>query len=73
MQQLNANSENTRSRMGASYADSMSMGAREDESSTGRCWAAGFHHVMACSRWAGALKLNELFISLIFKFFSGRG
>jgi hypothetical protein len=28
---------------------SRSTGVKEDESSTGRVWAAGFHHVMACS------------------------
>jgi hypothetical protein len=27
----------------------MSTGAKEDESSTGRSWAAGFHHVTARS------------------------
>jgi hypothetical protein len=25
----------------------MGMGTKEDESSTGHVWAAGFHHVMA--------------------------
>jgi hypothetical protein len=49
----------------------MSMGAKEDESSTGRVWAAGFHHVMARSRLVRVLKLNEPFIYLIFKFFGG--
>jgi hypothetical protein len=29
---------------------SVSTGAKEDESSTGRIWAAGFHHVTAGSR-----------------------
>jgi hypothetical protein len=37
---------------------SMSTGAKEDESSTGRVWAAGFHHVMAHSCLAGVLKLT---------------
>jgi hypothetical protein len=42
---------------------SMGMGAKEDESSTGRVWAAGFHHVMASSRLAHILKLMDcLFI-----------
>jgi hypothetical protein len=42
---------------------SMSRGAKEDESSTGRVWAAGFHHVTARSRLAGVLKLrNRLFL-----------
>jgi hypothetical protein len=39
------------------------MGAKEDESSTGCIWAAGFHHVMARSCLASVLKLmNLLFI-----------
>jgi hypothetical protein len=42
---------------------SMSTGAQEDESSTGRVWAARFHHVMACSRLVRILKLmNCLFL-----------
>jgi hypothetical protein len=46
-------------------------GTEEDESSTGRVWAAGFHHVTALSRLARVLKLmNPLFN---FPFFSGRG
>jgi hypothetical protein len=41
----------------------VSTGAKEDESSTGRIWAAGFHHVTAHSRLAGVLKLrNRLFL-----------
>jgi hypothetical protein len=31
---------------------SVSVGAEEDESSTWCIWAAGFHHVTACSRLA---------------------
>jgi hypothetical protein len=43
------------------------MGAKEDELSTGRVWAAGFYHGMACSRLAGVLKLmNHLFNFTIF-------
>jgi hypothetical protein len=43
---------------------SVTTGAKEDESSTGRVWAAGFHHVTARSRLARVLKLmNSLFIS----------
>jgi hypothetical protein len=39
------------------------MGAKDDESSTGRDWAAGFHHVTARSRLARVLKLtNRLFL-----------
>jgi len=41
----NSNSENARSRMVASLRGSVSTGKKEDESSTGRVWAAGFHHV----------------------------
>jgi hypothetical protein len=42
---------------------SVSTGAKEDESSTGRVWAAGFRHVMARSRLARILKLmNRLFL-----------
>jgi hypothetical protein len=41
----------------------VSMGAKEDESSTGRVWAAGFHHVTARSHLVGILKLmNHLFL-----------
>jgi hypothetical protein len=51
----------------------MSMGEVEDESSTGCIWAAGFHHVKACSHLARVLKLmNRLFI-LFSIFFSGDG
>jgi hypothetical protein len=34
---------------------SVGTGAKEDESSTGRAWAAGFYHVRVCSRLAGVL------------------
>jgi hypothetical protein len=38
------------------------MGTKEDESHTGRVWAAGFHHVMACSHLACVSKfINSLF------------
>jgi hypothetical protein len=38
-------------------------GTKEDESSTGRVWAAGYHHVTACTRLAHILKLmNHLFL-----------
>jgi hypothetical protein len=33
---------------------------KEDESSTGRVWAAGFQHVTARSRLAGVLKIMDL-------------
>jgi hypothetical protein len=43
---------------------SVITGAKEDESSTGRVWAAGLHHVTAQSRLARVLKLmNCLFPS----------
>jgi hypothetical protein len=39
---------------------SVSTGAKEDESSTRRVWAAGFRHVTARYRLAGVLKLMDL-------------
>jgi hypothetical protein len=43
--------------------ESLSTGVKDDESSTGRVWAAGFHRVTARSRLAGVLKImNRLFI-----------
>jgi hypothetical protein len=48
-------------------------GTKEDESITGRVWAAGFHHFTASSRLA-RFETYEPFISLIFQFFfPGRG
>jgi hypothetical protein len=48
-------------------------GKIEGESSTGRVWAAGFHHVTVRSRLAHVLKLmKRLFLYFSF-FFSGRG
>jgi hypothetical protein len=42
---------------------SISTGAKEDESSNGQGWAAGFHDVMARSHLGCVLKLiNHLFI-----------
>jgi hypothetical protein len=55
---------------------SVSTGAREDESSIGRVWDAGFHHVTTRSRLAGVLKLpNRLFlqISIFFRTVVDRG
>jgi hypothetical protein len=37
-------------------------GAEEDESSTGRGWAAEIHHVTASFRLAGILKLMNFLI-----------
>ena len=59
----NSNSENARSRMGRSLRGSGGTGTKEDESSTGRVWAAIFHYVTAHSRLARDLKLmNRLFL-----------
>jgi hypothetical protein len=42
---------------------SMSTGAKEEESSTGHIWVAGFHIVTARSHMARVLKLmNRLFL-----------
>jgi hypothetical protein len=42
---------------------SMGTGTEEDETSTGRVWAAGFRHVTARSRLVRVLKLtNRLFL-----------
>jgi hypothetical protein len=40
---------------------SVGTGTKEDESSTGRVWAAGIHHVTARFRLARVLKLNLFF------------
>jgi hypothetical protein len=49
--------------MEASSAGKVEYGGKEDELSTGRVWAAGFHHVTARSRLACVLKLmNHLFL-----------
>jgi len=59
----NSNSENARSRMVASLGGNLGTGTKVEESSTGRVWAAGFHHVTARSRLARVVKLiNSLFI-----------
>jgi hypothetical protein len=47
---------------------SVGTGAKEDESSSGHVWAAGFHHIMACSL-GGSFKTYEPFVSIIFQFF----
>jgi hypothetical protein len=48
--------------MTASSAGKRVTGAKEDELSIGRIWAAGLHHITARSRLAGVLKLmNRLF------------
>jgi len=49
--------------MAASLLGSVGTGTKEDELSTGRVWAAGFHHVTALSRLARVLKpMNSLFL-----------
>jgi len=58
----NSNSENARSRMAASLRGDVGTGTKEDESSTGRVSAAGFHHVIARSRLARVLKLMKRLI-----------
>jgi hypothetical protein len=46
--------------------ESLSTGAKEDESSTGDVSAAGFHHVKACSCSARILKfMNHLFLQIM--------
>jgi hypothetical protein len=40
----NSNSKNARSRMVSSLRGSIGTETKEDESSTGRFWAAGFRH-----------------------------
>ena len=47
----------------ASLWRTVGTGTKEDESSTGRVWAAGFHHVTVRSRLASVLKImNRLFL-----------
>jgi hypothetical protein len=51
------NSENARSRMETSSLGKREYGGKEDESSTGRVWAAGFHRITTSSRLARVFKL----------------
>jgi hypothetical protein len=68
----NSNNKKVGSRMMASLQGSMGTGTKEDESSTGHIWAAGFNHITARSRLACVLKLmNRSFLGFS-KFFSGR-
>jgi len=65
----NSNSENARGKTVASFWGNVCTGEKEDELSTGRIWAAGFHHVTARSRLACVLILmNHLvkFNSILF-------
>jgi hypothetical protein len=50
----------------------VSTGAKEDESSIGRIWAAGFHHVMARSLLARVLKFMNFFFVYVQFFFEPR-
>ena len=45
--------------MVASLRGSVGTGTKDDESSNGRVWAAGFHHVTARSRLARVFKLMK--------------
>jgi len=45
----------------ASWPGSVGAGTKEDESSTGGVWAAGFHHFMAHSCLARILKFMNLY------------
>jgi len=45
--------------MVASLQGSVGTGTKEDESSTGRVWAAGFHHVTVRFRLARVFKLMK--------------
>jgi hypothetical protein len=48
---------------------SVGTGVKEDESSTGSVWAAGFHHVTARSRLARVMKLTNRLLLYISNFF----
>jgi len=49
--------------MAASLRGNVGTGTKEDESSTGCVWAAGFYHVTARSGLARVLKfMNRLFL-----------
>jgi hypothetical protein len=56
---INANSQNARSTMEESSAGN--TGTKEEESSTGRVWAAGFRYVTARSRLARVFKLRSVY------------
>jgi hypothetical protein len=49
----------------------LSTGAKEDESNTGRVWAAGFHHGTAQFSLGARFETYEPLITLNFKFFFG--
>jgi hypothetical protein len=58
----NLNSENARSRMVESLRESLGTGTKDDESSTGRVWAAGFQHITALSGLARVLKIMNCLV-----------
>jgi len=59
----NSNGKKARSRQVACLRGSVGTGRNEDESSMGRVWAAGFHHVTASSRLVQVFELmNPLFL-----------
>ena len=59
----NWNSEKAISRMVATLRGNVGTGTKEDKSSNGRVWAAGFHHVAARSRLARVFKIvHRLFL-----------
>jgi len=55
--------------MMTSLQGSVGTGTKEDESGTGRVWAAGFHHVNRPFSLGAHFGTYEQFISLIFQFF----
>ena len=57
----------------ASLPGSVGTGTKEDESSTGRVWADGFHNFTARSRLARVLNLRNVYFFNFPNFFSGRG
>jgi hypothetical protein len=59
--------------MVASLWGSVGTGIKEDKSSNWCIWAAGFHHVTACSHLVRVLNNMNHFFSLIFQIYSGHG
>jgi hypothetical protein len=57
----NWNNENARSRMVACLRGNVDTGTKEDESSTGRVWDAGFYHVTASSHLARVWNLLTVY------------
>jgi hypothetical protein len=51
---------------------SVSTGTKEEGSSIGSVWAAGFHNVTVCSRLADVFKLINSLILYFSKFFRAR-